>query len=105
MQQVILERHDLDQDNNPAGGVTTGLGIYILWQNGPLGRGADRKQPNGAFIEGVISAAIGRLEFLNAKVPSPYNDSAIADLKSALKNLEDRTRERIERGVEGTAVA
>lgn len=103
MQQQIMEKHDNDAEGKPAGGVTTGLGIYILWQNGPLGRGTDRQTPNGAFVEGVISAAIGRLEYYQRSgFASPYNDTAIADLKSALLALEQRTRDREAREVEGT---
>lgn len=106
MQQQILERHDIDAEGRPAGGVTTGLGIYILWQNGPLGSGAERKQPNGAFVEGVISAALGRLEYYQqTQFKCVENDVAIAALKNALLALEERTRAREERQVEGTHAA
>lgn len=106
MQQQILERHDNDAEGRPAGGVTTGLGIYILWQNGPLGQGAERKQPSGAFVEGVISAALGRLEYYQqSQFKCVENDVAIAALKNALLALEERTRAREERQVEGTHVA
>jgi hypothetical protein len=51
--------HTLDVNGNPGGGVTDGVGIHIEWQDGPLGRGGDRSEPNGAFVEGVIAAATG----------------------------------------------
>lgn len=50
MKQKITETHHLDTNGNPAGGRTIGTGIEIFWQNGPLGRGEDRKEPNGASI-------------------------------------------------------
>ena len=52
-----------DAEGNPAGGRVEGTGLYISWQNGPLGRGEARKEPNGAFVETVIAAAIQRLEY------------------------------------------
>jgi len=47
----------LDEWNNPAGGSVKGVGLDVVWQNGPLGRGENRKEPNGAFVETVIDAA------------------------------------------------
>jgi hypothetical protein len=103
MEQKIVGLHNNDANGNPAGGTTTGTGISISWQNGPLGRGADRKEPNGAFVEGVIAAAIDRLEYYQAsKFASPYNADAIVDLKHALRILEARTADREKRDVEGT---
>lgn len=103
MQQVIEEKHDVDENGNPAGGETRSLGISITWQNGPLGRGADRKPPNGAFVEGVISAALGRLEFYQAgKFKCRENALAITKLQEALMWLDYRTRDREKREVEGT---
>ena len=57
MLQRIHQDHHTDGNGNPTGGTTTGTGITIQWQDGPLGRGLDRKEPNGAFVEGVIVAA------------------------------------------------
>jgi hypothetical protein len=115
MRQKIQQRHEIDAVGNPGGGETTGTGIDIRWQNGPLGRGDTRKEPNGAFVEGVIQAAIGRLEFYQkTSVVSPdmkkilrtfscrENALAITKLEEALMWLEKRTRDREEREVEGT---
>lgn len=103
MRQEISSSHRLDEDSNPAGGRSYGIGISIEWQDGPLGRGEDRKTPNGAFVEGVIAAAIDRLEFYNA---GPYrcreNSLAITKLEEALHWLDHRTVAREARGVEGT---
>lgn len=102
MRQEIFEDH-LTVDGNPSGGESNGVGITIRWQNGPLGRGDDRKEPNGAFVEGVIAAAIGRLEFYQkSKFKCRENALAITKLEEALHWLDHRTAHREARGVEGT---
>ena len=65
-----LEEHWTDSDGNPTGGVSSGRGFTISWQNGPLGRGEDRVEPNGAFVEDVIAAVIGRRRY-RPSPPSP----------------------------------
>lgn len=103
MKQHIEETHNLDENGNPAGGITTGTGIAITWQSGPLGRGDDRKEPNGAFVEGVIQAALGRLEhYQSTKFRCRENALAITKLEEALHWLESRTANREKRQVEGT---
>ncbi len=100
----IESHHWTDADGTPAGGTTQGRGFTIAWQNGPLGRGADRKEPNGAFVEDVIKAAIDRLEHYQAsRFACNHNAIALSFLKSALSTLNDRTRDRESRQVEGTA--
>lgn len=100
--QGFFSEHWSD-DGNPAGGVTTGRGFTISWQNGPLGRGNDRREPNGAFVEDVISAAIERIEFYQAsRFNSEYNARAIECLKDAVAALQARTADRESRDVEGT---
>ncbi len=92
-----------DENDNPAGGVTSGRGFTISWQNGPLGRGNDRKEPNGAFVEDVIAAAKDRLEFYQrSKFECGANEAAIEALKAAICCLQDRTKDREDRDVEGT---
>lgn len=103
MQQEFFQEHWNDTNENPAGGVSTGTGFTISWQNGPLGRGADRREPNGAFVEMIIAAAIGRIEFYEAsKFASPYNREALTRLNQALDVLKARTADRDARAVEGT---
>ncbi|TDI97078.1 MAG: hypothetical protein E2O29_01810 [Deltaproteobacteria bacterium] len=76
------------------------------WQDGPLGRGTERQEPNGAFVETVISAAKQRIEFYqkanDGKFKCPENAMAIIKLEEALHWLDHRTKEREERSVEGT---
>lgn len=95
-----------DPDGNPTGGYVKGIGLEVNWQDGPLGRGSERKEPNGAFVETVISAAKQRLEFYqrahDGKFACPENALAIKNLEEALEVLEGRTRSREAKGIEGT---
>jgi hypothetical protein len=103
MKQQLEEQHITDDQGKPAGGTTRGLGISIDWQNGPLGRGVDRILPNGAFVEGVIAAALGRLEFYNStEFRCRENSLAITKLEEALHWCQHRTADRESREVEGT---
>lgn len=103
MKQPIYETHNLDEEGNPAGGHTQGRGLDITWQNGPLAVGGERLEPNGAFVEGVIEAALGRLAFYQAtQFRCRENALAITKLEEALHWLQARTAAREERGVEGT---
>ena len=121
MRQNITSDHEVDDNGNPAGGRSYGTGIDIRWQNGPLGRGDVRAEPNGAFVEGVIEAALDRMrwyqEAQNGKFKCRQNALVITKLEEALHwcdvgevveatelrlQLIDRTREREHRDVEGT---
>jgi hypothetical protein len=93
----------LDNSWNPAGGFVTGTGLHIEWQNGPLGRGAERIEPNGAFVETVIAAAKQRIEhYQESKFNCVENAQAISHLEAALSILNRRTARREEQAVEGT---
>lgn len=106
MRQGHFQEHWNDANGNPAGGVSTGRGFTILWQNGPLGRGNERKEPNGAFVEDVIQAVIGRIEFYQAsRFSSADNAEALDHLARAAEALDRRTKEREARAVEGTHTA
>jgi len=95
-----------DDSDNPAGGCTSGRGFTISWQNGPLGRGNDRREPNGAFVEDVIAAAADRIEFYqSSKFACDDNAEAIEHLRKAIDALQRRTRDRETRDVEGTHAA
>jgi hypothetical protein len=104
MQQQLESKHFADLNGNPAGGVTTGIGIDIFWQNGPLQvPGAERQGPNGAFVEGVIEAAADRLRFYQSgRFACRENAIALTKLEEALHWLQHRTADREARGVEGT---
>lgn len=103
MLQAIKSEHRVDEKGNPAGGETNGRGITIHWQDGPLGRGSERKEPNGAFVEGVIAASVSRLEFYQStQFKCRENAIALTHLETALLWLQKRTMDREAREVEGT---
>jgi len=103
MRVGIKSEHWNDANGNPEGGTTFGNGFAIGWQHGPLGRGPDRKAPNGAFVEDVIEACADRIRYYQqGKFACERNDSALKYLETALAELDTRTKDREERAVEGT---
>lgn len=100
------QHNSVDENGNPTGGYVSGVGLSITWQNGPLGRGAERQPPNGAFTETVIEAARQRIEFYQkasgGKFACRENAIAITKLEEALLWLNKRTQDREARQVEGT---
>lgn len=100
--ESILQPGDGVPREVPAGGVSTGRGFTISWQNGPLGRDNDRHEPNGAFVEDVIAACIGRIQFYQAHFSCQENKDALEGLEYAARRLDDRTKDRELRKVEGT---
>lgn len=96
-------KNNVDGEGNPTGGNVDGTGLTIKWQDGPLGRGNDRKEPNGAFVETVIDAALQRIQFYQAsKFNCRENALAITKLEEALHWLNARTNRREQSGTEGT---
>lgn len=92
-----------DVEGNPDGGTVKGTGLDIQWQNGPLGRGPDRIEPNGAFVETVIDAAIQRIEYYQgSQFNCRENALALTKLEEALHWLNSRTNRRERQNVEGT---
>lgn len=103
MRQEITEHHLTDENGNPMGGHAAGCGFAIEWQNGPLMVDGVRREPNGAFVEDIIAAALGRLRFYqSSKFACAENEGAIYRLENALALLDFRTKDREHRGVEGT---
>lgn len=110
-----LKAHNyLDKDENPTGGDVILIRkpgdseddviLGIKWQDGPRGQGEGKPlaEPNGAFVEDVIWAALQRLEFFNeSKYRDRANSLAITHLEQALQVLKDRQLERSARNVEG----
>lgn len=103
MMAGFTSEHWSDANNNPAGGSTFGRGFSISWQNGPLGTGKDRREPNGAFVEDVIAACADRIEYYQrSKFACERNAEALYHLACALDSLRARTVDRQNRDVEGT---
>lgn len=103
--QGFFEEHWNDAQERPAGGTSSGRGFCISWQNGPLGQmgTTERREPNGAFVEDVIQAVIGRLLFYQgSEFACQANADALEALNMAAEALDRRTKDREQRGVEGT---
>lgn len=100
---MIKSDHYDDEHGRPAGGWTRGTGIEITWQDGPLQVDGVRREPNGAFVEDVIRAAIDRIAYYQgSEFHCVENAVAFGHLQAALEVLKERTRGREARGVEGT---
>ena len=69
----------------------------LYFQDGPI----KEVGVNGVQNEPVVAILIDRLKFLDDKFPSDYNKAAIFHLEQALESLQARTKDRVERGVEG----
>lgn len=106
MKQGFQEEHLVDSNGMPAGGKSVTNNSEINWQNGPLGRGDQRIAPNGAFVEDIIGIVIGRINFYQTaaegRFKCSYNQAAIGHLQLALQCLDQRTKDREAREVEGT---
>lgn len=103
MKQPFKAENLVDDQGRPAGGYVEATGLRIDWQNGPLGRGDDRIEPNGAFVETVIAAALQRIEHYNeGQFRCRENSLAATKLEEALHWLNARTQRRETEGTEGT---
>ena len=90
----------VDEFRRPKGGSAHTTGLGIRWQAGPV---APDSVPNGAFIEDAITAAIERLRWLQSgDYACRENAISITKLEEARFWLEERSRDRRARGVEGT---
>ncbi len=88
--------------NASRGNMPTEGGFVVLFQNGPI----KEHGVNGVTQEALLTIVIDRLRSFQAgPFASPMNASALDHCQIALRHLQERTRERIKRGVEGTTVA
>jgi hypothetical protein len=96
----FVATNEMDADDNPTGGEVRSQGVIIDWQNGPRGQAdGSLAEPNGAFVEDIIYAAMQRLAFFEqSKYSHPANVDAISHLRGALDALESRSTERAESG-------
>lgn len=116
---LLQAENELDANENPTGGevwLQVKKGdmeqypcLIVKWQDGPRGTGATNPDgsptladPNGAFVEDVLWAALQRLEFFNeSKYRDRANSIAITKIEEALQALKNRQLERSYRNVEG----
>ena len=98
----IRSIHLNDANGKPAGGVTIGRGFVIQWQDGPLGRGEERIEPNGAFVEDLVLAVIDRMDhYQSTEFKCRENALTITHLQEASHWLGHRREDRERRGVQG----
>ena len=70
----------------------------IFFQNGPIRENG----VNGVTNEALLAIVIDRLRsFQLGPFPSPSNAAALLNCEHALSQLQQRTKDRIKRGVEG----
>lgn len=87
------------EGNSSRGELPAEGGVVILFQNGPI----KEFGVNGVTQEALIAICIDRLrEFQKGPFACKANQDAQQHLHDALYLLQQRTRERIARGVEGT---
>ena len=99
---ITLERHWLDLEGNPDGGIVSGEGFTISWQRGPQVKGGIRNNENGATIEAVVAAVQGRLAFLEeTKFACAEYTQALQDLNRVMHRLYKRTNRRSDALVNG----
>lgn len=92
--------HFFGERGAPAGGVTFGNGFTISWQRGAPLTESGRLEPNGAFVEDVIGAALDRIKYFQEEsgFPCDENAEAIAHLQAALDALAARTNRLNDKG-------
>lgn len=95
-----------NQDGNPAGGISTGIGYTIAWQTRPCPILEDGSQParNGAFLIEVLEACESRLAYYraNGDLDCFENEMALDHLTKAVKHLRVRRDRRKDAGTLGT---
>lgn len=74
----------------------------IAFQQGPV----ENDTPNGLTIEALLAVCKHRLDCFQAgPYPSAYNERALIYIEQAMAALQERTRQRINAGVEGKMAA
>lgn len=70
----------------------------IIWQEGTIKEAG----VNGCQVEDVLEECRARLSDLSNRLPCRENSLALTKIQEAILWLNERTRERKSRGVEGT---
>ena len=98
---VPSEEADLPVRNTQTDSDRTAPFCLIKFQEGPI----KENSVNGIHNEDLIAIVIHRLRgFQSGKFACRQNAIALTKLEEALHWLNDRTQERVRRGVEGTSV-
>ena len=101
-----LDTHFTEPDGStPAGGISTGIGYTIAWQNGPCPIEDDGSQPtrNGAFLIEVLEACEKRLEaYQDSQFACAENSASLEHLCLSIRSLKSRLDRRKAAGTLGT---
>ncbi len=97
--------YTLENRDNPA---NTQLLTFIDRQPSKLTRGKNTPAPmttnaDGITLEELLTVALDRTIFLDRRLPCTENVLVAHHLELALTLLNNRTQDRVARGVEGTA--
>ena len=92
--------NEVDENGDPAGGQFFAMGLEGHWQDGPVKENGF----NGTGVETLLLIARHRLveSYQKSRFACHENRMAIEHIDEALEWLRTRTRNREERGVEGT---
>ena len=95
------EINGFDTNSNPSVGDVPASSVTILFQNGPIG--ADGNGVNGITHESLLAIVADRLRsFQKGPYSCKANACALTHIEEAQHWLQQRTLERMRRGVEGT---
>lgn len=90
-----------DAESNPSSGGEDHSRLVILFQNGPIG--VDGNGVNGITQEALLAIVADRLRsFQKGPYSCKANACALTHIEEAQHWLQQRTLERMRRGVEGT---
>lgn len=100
--QILTPGHKYVAANfeNPANGQT----IQFIEKDGKPGEPLTTIN-DGTTNEELLAVILDRLNFLNAKFPCRENALAITNIQQGLLWLNERTRQRVARNVEGKQIA
>lgn len=96
-----ISGYDAVTNGSYKGGVFTRHSTTILFQNGPIDE--DGNGANGIQHEALLAILIDRMRgFQTGPYACDDNEEALELLETALETMQNRTRERLARNVEGT---
>lgn len=98
---AISGRNGCDVEGHVYQVLAGSMNADIEFQLGPVGEAG----VNGLTNEALLAVLIHRTQFLNNKYPCRENAIAITKMQEALMWFEQRTKDRIERNVEGQNAA
>lgn len=100
-----MDNNFTNPHGRPSGGISTGIGYTIAWQNGPCPIEEDGSQPcrNGAFLIEVLESCEARLKhYQESDFACVENATALEHLEDVIGYLKTRRDRRRDAGTLGT---